>query len=644
MLRICILSYFLGLLTLYSTFAQDSTITIEEAFTHSIRGPHNPVELEIFFDGLFPALIDAYHVPGAVVVVVKGDSLLFSKGYGYANLDNRIPVDPATTLFRIASVSKLIAATIVMQQVEQGNLDLDTDVNDYLSEFKILEAFGQPVTLRNLLTHTAGFDDTFPGTTESLTANPTPLSEFLNRRQPDRVIPPGEVISYSNYGFALAGHLVERTSGQSYDAYVEDYIFSPLGMDQTQYGIPVEVPATMAQGYYWNDEQHVTAIYDRIKFAPAAEVIATGLDMGRFMSTFLQMGELKEQRILREATVREMLSRQFTHHPELTGWGLGFIESVHNKVPVWSHGGSWAGFGTELMLIPEANVGIFVSTNQDRADSGGFFNNFFKQVFDHYFPLSQRIKLEPSSGFPDRAAVLLGSYRDTRRFRNSLAKASGLTGTMQLSMDEDGTLVYGGMGFPSERYIEVDSLLFAQEDGDKMMTFQTDDEGRVKYLFVDGLSISGWSLEPVPWHQNPSLHSSLLVVIIIFFVLSVFGWLLGWLARRIFNGPPSAVLPAARWTAFSVCLLQAIFLVCLFVLLGQQLPELSQHLPTYLIVLLILPLVSLVLTLFLPYFLVTGYTRDVSAPLAKLHYWCLVVLSFLVLGIEWYWNLLGFQY
>jgi len=622
-------------------------VPIASNTTHpdSIRGPQNPVELDIFLDGLLPALLDAYHVPGAAVIVVKGDSLLFSKGYGYANLQDQIPVDPATTLFRIASVSKLMTATAVLQMVEQGKLALDHDVNDYLTEFKIQEKFGQPVTLHNLLTHTAGFDNIFPETTEPLVVSPTPLHTFLKKHQPERVIPPGEVISYSNYGYTLAGHLVELASGKSFDTYLEDHIFSPLGMPQTRYGIPTQVPSTMAVGYYWKNEQHAVWKQDRVKLGPAAEVISTGLDMGRFMRAFLNLGSLEGKQVLHEATIQEMLTRQFTHHPEITGWGLGFIESVHNNMRVWSHGGAGLGFGMELFLIPEANMGVFVATNQNFGDSGSFFNNFFNRFFDRYFPVQTSSDAVPPSDFRQRAAPLLGNYISTSRYRSSLAKAAGLTGAMQLSLAENGALVLGGRGVPSEQYIEVDSLLFAQQNGDKMMAFRTDAEGRVKYLFIDGLSFfSGFSLEPIPWHQNPSLHTFLLVVILVFFVLTVLGWLLGWLTRKLFNGPPSLVLPAARWTAFFLSLLQAIFIVSIFVLLGQPIPELSQHLPTFLIALLILPLVSLALTLFLPYFLAKGYTRGGQAPLAKFHYWCLVVLAFLALGIEWYWNLLGIHY
>ena len=201
--RYGVLSFFVGFLPLCHMLAQEIPFHLNEVEADSARGPQHPVELGIFFDGLFPALLEAYHVPGAVVVMVKDDSLFFAKGYGYADLENRTSVDPATTLFRIGSVSKLMTATAVMQQVEQDQLALDTDVNDYLSGFKIREAFDKPVTLFNLLTHTPGFDDTYSGFTEPLTTAPTPLREYLIRRQPARVIPPGEVISYSNYGLAF---------------------------------------------------------------------------------------------------------------------------------------------------------------------------------------------------------------------------------------------------------------------------------------------------------------------------------------------------------------------------------------------------------------------------------------------------------
>jgi CubicO group peptidase (beta-lactamase class C family) len=179
-------------------------------------GPTDPDELEAFLAGLLPALMESYHVPGAIFVMVKEGEIFFARGYGYADLETRRPVDPETTIFRVASVSKLFTATAAMQLVEQGKLDLHADVNRYLTKLQIESAYGEPVTLHHLLTHTAGFDDRFLRTGLTIGSPLPPLGQYLAERMPPRVMPPGKLISYSNHGLALVGHLVEVASGESF--------------------------------------------------------------------------------------------------------------------------------------------------------------------------------------------------------------------------------------------------------------------------------------------------------------------------------------------------------------------------------------------------------------------------------------------
>ena len=161
--------------------------------------------------------------------------MLFTRGYGKADVKNDEPVVADETLFRIASTSKLFTATAVMQLVEQGKVDLDTDVNDYLKDVKVPDTYpGRPVTLRGLLTHTAGFEEHFTGSEARTAAEVVPLGKYLAEDMPARVRPPGEITSYSNYGMALAGHVVEEVSGESFDRYVKENIFNPLGMQELQ--------------------------------------------------------------------------------------------------------------------------------------------------------------------------------------------------------------------------------------------------------------------------------------------------------------------------------------------------------------------------------------------------------------------------
>jgi CubicO group peptidase (beta-lactamase class C family) len=220
-------------------------------------GINEPAELESFMDGAMAALLEAHDVAGGTVSVVKDGEIFFAKGYGWADAEQRIPINPATSMFRIASVSKLFAWTAVMQLWEQGKVDLDEDVNTYL-DFSIPATFAEPITLAHLLTHTAGFEDRAKGLFADGIEDLAPLGEVLAKNIPARVVPPGEVAAYSNYGAGLAGYIVQRVSGVPFQQYVEDYIYAPLGMSHSTFRQPVqpELEAFLAPGHSFTGGVH----------------------------------------------------------------------------------------------------------------------------------------------------------------------------------------------------------------------------------------------------------------------------------------------------------------------------------------------------------------------------------------------------
>ncbi|HME68634.1 MAG TPA: serine hydrolase domain-containing protein [Myxococcota bacterium] len=315
-------------------------------------GPTDRREFEAFFDGLLSGLMADRHVSGAVVLVVKDGAVFFAKGYGVADLATGRPVDP-DTLFRAGSISKLFTATAVMQLVEQGKLDLNADVNQYLEGFRIPDAFGKPVTLANLLTHTGGFDDSFLGTTQPLGAAPIPLHMYLAMRMPRRVMPPGKLLSYSNHGLALAGYLVERASGQPFAEYMREHVLDPLGMTHSGFGLPASPPSSLAVGYDWKGDHYEPMGYDPVVIAPAADLytacsllfLATivGIPFGgllRRMAGEPRTGMPVAARVL--AVVVASLDLRF-----LAGIGAGLAtvnsDSLFGAIPLWL---------TALSLIP----------------------------------------------------------------------------------------------------------------------------------------------------------------------------------------------------------------------------------------------------------------------------------------------------
>ena len=224
---------------------------------------NDPAALEAFLDGVISTQLKQYHIAGATVAVVKDGALLLAKGYGFADLEEGpVAVDPGRTLFRPGSVYKLITWTAVMQLVEKGQLDLDTDINCYLDfsiPARLLNQGGneppRPITLADLMAHTAGFEEVALGVFVRSAKEVLPLGEYLKEFLPERVYPPGELGAYSNYGAALAGDIVERVSGMPFAGYVEKNIFAPLGMEHSTFRqpLPAALAGQMARGYNYVD-------------------------------------------------------------------------------------------------------------------------------------------------------------------------------------------------------------------------------------------------------------------------------------------------------------------------------------------------------------------------------------------------------
>ncbi|MET8158381.1 serine hydrolase domain-containing protein [Sphaerisporangium sp. NPDC005289] len=339
-----------------------------------------------FFDAAMTDGLSAGHVPGAVVSVVGGGKMLFSKGYGLADVENRRPFDPGTSMVRIASITKLFTWTAVMQQVEQGKLDLKADVNRYLTAFRIPATYPRPITLQDLMDHTAGFEDRTIGVGARSEDDVPPLGNHLADNMPARVRPPGEVSAYSNYGAALAGYIVSRVSGQPYDQYVRDHILDPLAMRHSTAAEPVPAPLAtdLARSYDYEGGAYRRKPFVFDNLAPDGSISATANDMAHFMIAHLREGRFDDQCILDGPTARLMHRRTFAADPRIDGYAHGFKEQTLNGHRVIMHDGGWEGFQSALLLVPDADLGLFVSTNGlGGADA---FTRIIPAFFDRFLP------------------------------------------------------------------------------------------------------------------------------------------------------------------------------------------------------------------------------------------------------------------
>jgi len=515
----------------------------------STSGPINPVELGAFVDGIMADQMSMNHIPGAVVAVVKDGELVFEKGYGYSDYENRLPVDPRQTLFRVGSVSKLFVWTAVMQLLEQGKLSLDTDINNYL-DFTIPATFPQPITLRNLLSHTAGFEDSGYAVHRLLPEQLISLEQYVKTRLPARVYPPGKIIAYSNYGASLAGYIVERLSSMPFYEYIEKNIFTPLGMAHSTFRqpLPAEFALKMSNGYNYYQGEYLKAGFEYEVFYPASGMTSTADEMAKFMLAQLGNGAYGSSRILQEQTAQEMHSQLFASDLRLPGMAYGFLENNLNGHRLLFHAGDTTFFASGLYLIPDQNMGIFLATNAP----GGMItrNVLIQQFMDRYFPVAPKSVQPPSANFANWAAPYVGTYIAARSNYTTPEKIMATMQSGDISLDDSGNLV---ISFPGRTFHVVEDqpgLLHDREDPNTSMVLNTDEAGQA-YLFFSG---PNFTYLKVPWYESITFINSLIFLSLALFFYALVLWLidaLKWLRKR-----PPVSLPRinatlsrlARWT------------------------------------------------------------------------------------------------
>ena len=607
----------------------------------------DPTTVEAFVDGVVEPLMKNNNSPSGTVAIMRNGQLLLAKGYGFADVEGQKPVDPATTLFRTGSVSKLFTWVSVMQLVEQGKLDLDRDVNDYLKTFRIADAFDQPITLRHIMTHTSGFEDGALGFL--IIDDPDramPLAGAMARYQPARVNPPGAQTAYSNYATALAGLIVENVSGTPFVDYVQTHVFDPLGMRNATFvePLPGRLEDQMARSYGVEAGTFVEKPFEIISsFAPAGAQSASATDMLRFAQAMLNGGELDGNRILRSETVDAMLRRSFSHDERLMGMALGFYEEEFNGHRVVGHGGDTRWFHS-LLTIDQANdLAFFVSFG---APGGGTVRTTFARAFyDAFFPLEESPPVPPGD-FSQRAGKYAGSYAFWRTNFSTIEKAMSLVVGIRVAPTEDDTLIVSLFG-QAKQYAEVELNLFREVDAGislpggikpRLLAFQEDD-GDVTGFVMDGLPFM--SLRKLPVYATAAFNYTLLGL-----SLAVF---LGVLLRRFYQRDHIRSLSAADRSAINAGVYAAaanvLVAVAGAIVLSIVLDRLFTEIPLLFKLWLILPIVATVAGLYLLYTTVRAWTQPLLGGFwARMRYSVVALCALFMCWFYWYWNILGFQY
>ena len=444
-------------------------------------------DAQAWLDGLMPTALHNALVPGAVIVILKDGQPLVQKGYGDANWEKQTPVDPQSTLFRLGSVSKLFTWTAVMQLVEQGKLDLDVDINHYL-DFKIPVKDGKPLTLRAIMTHTTGFEETNRDLVAFDGSAPR-LGEWLKKYLPPQRFGTGSTPDYSNYAAALAGYVVERVSGQSFDDYIEQHIFVPLAMTHSTFRqpLPAGLKSQVATGYVTRDE--VGQGFETVTAPPCGALSSTAADMSRFMQAYLQGGRLGNAQILKPETVRQMLTTVTRAFPDLNGMLLGFYQHDVNGHRSVAHGGDTIYFHSDMVLFPDDHIGVFMSVNAaGKDDHGGHLRDrVFQEFADRYLP-GPAAPATPvrSPTAREHDELIAGNYAATRGSYSNFLSLLSVLGPMTVVAKDDGTIQLD-LGNDVRTYAETAQPFLWQQVGGK---------DRLQALVKDG-RVTRWSLDAI---------------------------------------------------------------------------------------------------------------------------------------------------
>jgi CubicO group peptidase (beta-lactamase class C family) len=483
----------------------------------------NLTQVEDFLDYIMPVLLSELDTMGGVVSIVKDDSLFISKGYGFSDIGKERQVDPNSTLFRIGSVSKLFTWTGIMQLVEQEILDLNTDINEYLNAFQVPETFPEPITLKHLLTHTAGFEETYTPIISDSNVYST-LEEELRNKLPPRVRSPGIMTSYSNFGTALAGFIIEETTGIKYEEFIEENIFKVLDMNRSSFDQPLPLNLTeeagVPTGFYYDHNQFHEGFFEYINIIPAGGMSTTANDMANFMIANLNNGTFRENQILQKNTVQEMQSEQFTTHIQFPGMCYGFYEIPHDYLRIIGHGGDIVLYHSLMALIPEENLGIFISFNS--IDSIPAPPIFLNNLLYRFFPPSEKEPITPLEGYENRVKDYTGFYESTRNPYSTVDKivhAQYGNEPYEISSNSNGTLNAFGIIF-----IEIEPLLFQDTSGYGLyIAFIEDDEGKISHFYVNDSPVVAF--EKLAWYDSNTFQLGFFIFISSIFGLSIIYWL-----------------------------------------------------------------------------------------------------------------------
>lgn len=476
-------------------------------------------DVTAFLDGFLPLQLQRDDVAGATIAIYQNSQPLLLKGYGYADFKKKTPVDPVVTTFRPGSISKLFTYVSMMQLVEQGKLDLDTNIQHYL-DFKIKpgpKGIGDaPITLRDLATHTGGFEEELHDFGSDKSGKlPLDIRTFLIRNQPRRFALPGKDLAYSNYGITLVGYIVQRVSGEPFAEYVQHHIFTPLGMTHSTFQQPLPKGFVATKGYMKTSKPDTG--FEGVTEVPAGGLSSTAADMAIFGQMLLGNGTYNGVQILKPSSVAQLFTPQFKPAPNVTPWDLGFYDEDRNGLRFIGHGGDLLACHSQFWVEPIHKLTFFISYNSAGAE-GKARTELFNAFVDRYLP-------GPPASHPTylkltkkQLAPYTGYFLSSRREDSTIFRLLGIQ-LKQVKAADDGSLtISNAKDFYSDlvHFHPIGNDSFYDEFEQSAIHFERDKHGRVTGYATPSHSDRAPLLVCGPWLSVPltvALVTMLLLVV-----------------------------------------------------------------------------------------------------------------------------------
>ncbi|MEC0309001.1 serine hydrolase [Paenibacillus lautus] len=446
-----------------SSTASATMATPIASVSSSLEGPRDAKEVEAFADSVITDVMKKYNTVGTNFTVVADGKVLLSKGYGYADKEKKIPVDK-DTVFQIGSVTKTFTALAAMQLVDKGKIDLRGDIQKYLGGVKIPNKTGKNLTMYDLLTYSTGFDspDIASYYSPEYVNENFPIKDFVRSHMSAVVRPPGEIYTYDNFGFLLAGYAVENVSGMPYSKYMEKNIFKPLGMTSTNVRITPELLGRMS-AHYGPKGEKIPMDGTIPTEKPEGGIVSTADDMAKYLLMHLNKGKYDGKEIVSQKSIEQMHTYQF------------FADKINEKMNgqhVILKGGNVTGHSSLIVILPEKNVALYMSNNDDNPYVS---IDVYEAFMNHYYPRKTEVSKPTYSAISEQQAkAYVGLYKNTRMeaLRTMVSYSNGKLVTETASGKHTLKMIH--------------PLLFEDESGTKV-TFKKNAAGHIAYMYSTGL-------------------------------------------------------------------------------------------------------------------------------------------------------------